>query len=64
MVKPGYRDNRDRREDSRDRRGRRDRYRGDSYRQEEPWSDESSGRDGSRSYGAERAKSYGYRKAS
>ena len=59
MVKPGYRD---RREDSRDRRGRKDRYRRDSYRREEPWSDESSGRDGRRNYGAERAKTHSYRK--
>ena len=68
LVKPGYRDTRNKREDSRDRRDRRDRDRY-SYRHEEQYSDESSGRDvrssdGRRSYGAERAKSYGYRKAS
>ena len=68
LPKPGYRDPRSRREESRDRRDRRER---DRYnpRQEEIYSDESSGRDvrrGStrRNYGAERAKSYGYREAS
>ena len=67
LPKPWYRDSRNRREDSRDRRDRRDRDRY-NYRNEEQYSDESSDRDtrrgnGRRNYGEERAKSYGYRRA-